>query len=405
MMLRSTFVMGIATVAIGLMLASMALPSPDGSTPSEWVELVDIYFRVAFLVLVTGLAAVGALIAIRRSDHPIGWLFLAAAPLTAISSFGTNLAALVVRGDTELHFSASLIIWLATWAFTPAIAILVFLVPLVFPTGRFLSRRWRRLAWFITLGFALAVVVTAFRAGPSDAAAGLPNPFGIPALTPIFDVIDFLLVVTVLATLAPVIVSIILRYRRAGPVERQQLRWFLYPASLTAASFGAALTNAPLEIVGLISWPTAIGSLALVPLAIGIAILRHRLFEIDRLVSRTLTYSLVTAVLIGVYLGAVVMLQVLLAPVVGDSSPLIVAASTLLVAALVRPVLRRIQAGIDRRFNRSRYNGEVTVRALSGRLRDITDVDRVADVLANSTTEALAPRTVSVWLRPRQADR
>jgi len=96
---------------------------------------VDIYFRVAFLVLVGGLAAVGALIAIRRSDHPIGWLFLAAAPLTAISSFGTNLAALVVDADSEPQFATSLVIWLSTWAFTPAIAILVFLVPLVFPDG------------------------------------------------------------------------------------------------------------------------------------------------------------------------------------------------------------------------------------------------------------------------------
>ena len=402
-MLRRILVLGTATVAIGLMLASMALPSPDGSTPSEWVELVDIYFRVAFLVLVGGLAAVGALIAIRRSDHPIGWLFLVAAPLTAISSFGTNLAALVVDADSEPQFATSLVIWLSTWAFTPAIAILVFLVPLVFPTGRFLSHRWRGLAWFITFGFALAVIVTAFRAGSSDAAAGLPNPFGIPALTPIFDVIDLLLVVTVLPTLVPVVVSIYLRYRRGGPVERQQLRWFLYPASLTATAFAAALTP-PLEIIGFISWPTAIGSLALVPLAIGVAILRHRLFEIDRIASRTLTYSLVTAVLVGVYLTAVLTLQFFLAPFTGDSSPLIVAASTLLVAALVRPVLRRVQAVIDRRFNRSRYDGEVTVRALASHLRDVTDI-RVADVLTQSAISALAPSTVSLWLRPTQADR
>ncbi len=404
-MLRRILVLGTATVAIGLMLASMALPSPDGTTPSEWVGLVDIYFRFAFLVLVGGLAAVGALIAIRRSDHPIGWLFLAAAPLTAISSFGTNLAALVVDAGSEPQFATSIVIWLATWAFTPAIAILVFLVPLVFPTGRFLSHRWRGLAWFITFGFALAVIVTAFRAGSSDAAAGLPNPFGIPALTPIFDVIDFLLVVTVLPTVVPVVVSIYLRYRRGGPVERQQLRWFLYPASLTATAFAAALTDAPLEIIGFISWPTAIGSLALVPLAIGVAILRHRLFEIDRIASRTMTYSLVTAVLVGVYLTAVLMLQFFLAPLTGDSSPLIVAASTLLVAVLVRPVLRRVQAVIDRRFNRSRYDGEVTIRALASHLRDVTDLNHVADVLTQSAISALAPSTVSVWLRPTQADR
>jgi hypothetical protein len=403
-MLRRTLLVGVAAASVLLILTGVILLYPEGPELQGPLAFAwGLYFRIALILMVAGLAIVGLLVAIRRPEHPIGWLFLVSAFLTSLSIFGGRLGVLVERGGGEPAFGTVLLLWISTWAFTPAIGILIFAVPLIFPTGRLLSSRWRVLAWISAAIWIPGTIVQAFRAGPAGS-GDIDNPFGIPALTPFFGVVDGILIAAFIPALFATIASVVLRYRRARSIERQQMRWFLYPATLAAFGFGLGLINPPIGGLAEVGWTVAFGSIALVPPAIGVAILRHRLFEIDRIVGRTLTYALVTSVLIGVYLAAVLTLQFVLAPILPDSSPLIVAASTLLVAALVRPILRRVQVVVDRRFDRSRYDSEITARALAGRLRDVTDLDRVSDALTQSAVRALAPRSVSVWLRPRQAE-
>jgi hypothetical protein len=190
--------------------------------------------------------------------------------------------------------------------------------------------------------------------------------------------------------------SLLLRFRRAGPVERQQLKWFVLAAALASATVMADVLGVP---VGGPVWTVVDAiSFALLPVAVGIAVLRYRLYEIDRILSRTVSYGLLTAALIGLYLLVVAVLRPLLEPVTGSSS-LAVAGSTLAVAAVFNPARRRLQAAVDRRFDRARYDADRAVQAFAARLRTQVDLDEVADGLRDTVVATVAPTRVVVWLR------
>jgi hypothetical protein len=331
---------------------------------------------------------VGAVIAARLPANPYGWVWCA----LGISYGVLAVSAAVAEGRALAGWWVTAVGYLAFLC----LAGLLLFVFLLFPTGRLPSRRWRWLSRAtVVLGLLLAgaTPVAPWALGldtlsprpPGGATGRLVADLVVTGVTGMF----------VLSLVA--MVSVISRFRRAGPVERQQLKWFVLAAGVNAVYFLADL------VVGV---PVPSGAWVLVqvlaiislPLAVGIAVLRYRLYEIDRIISRTVSYGLLTGGLIGFYLLLVTVLRPLLEPVTG-SSALAVAGSTLAVAAVFNPARRRLQAAVDRRFDRARYDAARAVDAFAARLRDQVDLDEVTAGLRDTVTATVAPTRVAVWLR------
>jgi hypothetical protein len=345
-------------------------------------------------------AVVGAVVAARRSENPIGWLLSAGGLLVGFGLFAGQYAyyTLVTRPGSLPGGQAML--WLAGWPFDAGLFLVLFLL-LLFPTGRLPSPRWRPVLRFAVAVYLADLVGRAFGPGPvsEDEFGPLRNPLGIEAaadLTPVVrSVVTTLLLVTGLAAVA----SLLARLRRAQGVERQQLKWFCYAAGLFVA---AAFVAVALPSVGSYTADTVSIMLGLtaLPVAIGIAILRYRLYDIDRLINRTLVYGLLTALLAGIY-AAVVLVGGQLFGGIGAKPPSwAVAGATLVVAALFQPARRRIQAVVDRRFNRRKYDATKTVEGFSARLRDEIDLDTLSAELLTVVDQTMQPSTMSLWLRP-----
>jgi hypothetical protein len=380
-----------AALAFALTIAAVLLPPVPGGA--------DTYMMAVFVLLMTGLVSMGLLITSQRPRNSIGWLLLVAAVLFGISIMGGGYAELSVsRYSRDLPLT-TFFAWVTGWTFAPAIGIVVIFVPLLFPTGRLPSPRWWPILIPAVLGPLAGAAPAAFRPGPMDVPGNIVNPIGIPGAGPLLDAVNLLSIMTAGPALLMVIVSLVLRYRRGDAVEREQIKWFAYPASVAAVALAIGLPD-----VGLISdiaWTIALSAMSLVPVAIAIAILRHRLFDIDVIINRTLVYGALSLLLAAIYIGSVLLLQELLRPLASDSG-LAVAASTLAVVALFQPLRRRIQAVVDRRFYRSRYDASKVVVGFMTRLRDEVELDHLTDELAGSISSALQPSSVLVWLRGRQ---
>jgi hypothetical protein len=277
------------------------------------------------------------------------------------------------------------------------LGLLPFLV-LLFPTGRLLSRRWRTVAW--ALGLVVGLYLTARLLTPGPVSPGLPaNPLGMESAEGLL-----LLVQTISGVAAPILAlatlaSLVVRFRRARGEERQQLKWFTFvvAADLVLIPGLGRVTEQVAPVLGeLVVFPVAV---SMIPIAIGVAVLKYRLYDIDRVINRTLVYGLLTVLLGAVYTVGVFGLGQLLDPVTGESA-LAVAASTLAVAALFQPARRRVQAIVDRRFNRRRYDAARTVDAFSIRLRDQVDLDTLTTELLTVVDQTVEPTTSSLWLRP-----
>jgi hypothetical protein len=282
--------------------------------------------------------------------------------------------------------------WELSWAL---LAVLL----LLFPTGRLPSRRWRPVAWAAWAVLVLAALAAPFVPGP--VAAGLPpNPIAIPLLAGVLRLAAGAAGVVLAGVILASVVSLIVRFRRARGAERQQLKWFAYGAALVFVLPVASVVGVHLPGPAGRLLPTAIFSA--VPVAIGIAVLRYRLYDIDRLINRSVVYGSLTVLLGGVYAGLVFALSQLLNPA-DQQSELAVAASTLVVAALFQPARRRIQGLVDRRFNRRRYDAARTVGAFSTRLRDQVDLDTLSAELLAVVDKTVQPNQVSLWLRPTPA--
>ncbi len=340
---------------------------------------------LGFIPVTTAFALVGALIAARTGNR-LGWFFLAVATVTAVSVAAEQYAG---RATTAQLPGAA---W-AGWTLTVVLGLVgpfVFLVPLLFPDGAPPSPRWRPVVWVA----AAAGVVEAVASGISDVNFSSNFPH---LRDPVVLVAPLGTAYNVATSIGPMVfvagaVSMIVRFRRSGDEQRQQFKWFMYASVFAAVVVLAAgqIGNNPL--------PEFEIAVPLIPVAVGIAILRYRLYDIDRLISRTLSYAIVTGLLVGLYAGLVLVAT----EVLSIRSPVAVAASTLAVAALFNPLRRRVQRVVDRRFNRARYDADRTIAAFASRLKDAVDLDSVQDDLAGVVNRALEPAHVSVWISQRE---
>jgi hypothetical protein len=334
-----------------------------------------------------GIPVVGALIASRLPANPYGWVWCLAGVAFAASNVGRPLGR--VAGWPTWA------VWvLEGWGFLSLLTLLI-LVFLLFPDGRVPTYRWRwvaRAALVTAALLLLAVLVTPNPDDPTEA-----SPWAVHGATGRFlgqAIVGGVYVLFGLAFAA--MSSLVLRYRRAGPVERRQLTWFMYATVINGVLLIVDMFGVVPE--GLINTAVFAVGFTLLPVSVGIAVLRYRLFEIDRIVSRTVSYGLLSALLIGLYLLVVALLGPLLEPLTGSSS-LAVAGSTLAVAAVFNPARRRLQAVVDRRFDRARYDAAQAVDAFAARLRTQVDVDEITAGLRDTVAATVAPTRVAVWLR------
>jgi hypothetical protein len=356
---------------------------------------------LTFVLAFSAYAMVGAVVASRRPRNPIGWVFLSVGVLTAIGSVGETYAEAAFSRPGPLSPAALLAAWTQTWFWYPLLVTATFVPLLLFPSG-LPSRRWRPVLWLLMVSVTSVTVLSALSSTLEAAGRTVPNPIGLSSMTAT-DIEESLLFqlfgILLTALMAASVVSLILRFRRSRGAERQQLKWFVYSAVLVGLSLVASITipayeRSPLAglVFGFAIW--------LIPISCGIAIMRYRLYDIDRIINRTIVYGVLTVLLAGVYVGTVVGLGTL----VGEST-LLVAASTLLVAALFRPARRRVQDVIDRRFYRSKYDAARTLEAFTARLREEVDLDSLTGDLVEVVRDTMHPTRASLWLRTPEARR
>jgi hypothetical protein len=362
-----------------------------------------IVFSISVLGLVFGV--VGALVASRLPRNPIGWLFCALALLFEFSILGD---AFIAYGGQASGFlpGRAWVAWILHWSnsgLAPALIILCFLL---FPTGRLPSARWRPLVWVVAGATVVYSASAAFAPGPLPDYS-IENPAGIESAGALRTVADASIQLLVVPLMLLSAVSLLVRLRRSAGTERMQLKWFAYAAALLAiylvvsnvldTLFGEILQGEAGDTVFFLLF---VAILSGIPVAMGVAILRYRLYEIDLIINRTLVYGALTVMLVLVYLGSVVSLQYVFRTLTGQDSQLTIVASTLAIAALFNPLRRRIQAFVDRRFYRRKYDAAKTLEGFSARLRDETDLQRLGDELVSVVRQTMQPEHVSLWLRP-----
>jgi hypothetical protein len=355
-------------------------------------------FIVALGVAFTAFMVVGAVIVAHRPGNAIGWIFSAIGLLAATGMLAMEYAAYAYVTRPGSLPGAILAAWYHWW-WDPMLGLILVFTPLLFPTGRLLSARWRPVAVVAAVAGAAIVVLNVLRPTITLQNRGyaVRNPIGVAGVQELEDgAVGAALLAIVVVCCVAAVVSVVLRFRRSRGVERQQLKWFTFAAALVIPCQLATDYLFPNSHLGTVVFGLAV---AFVPIAAGVAILRYRLYDIDRLINRTLVYGLLTALLGVVYAGCVFGLRQLLDPVSGESS-LAVAGSTLVVAALFQPARRRVQVVVDRRFNRRRYDAARTVEGFSGRLRDEIDLDTLATELLAVVDQTMQPTAMSLWLRP-----
>jgi hypothetical protein len=366
-----------------------------------------------FVLLLLTFPTVGALVASRHPENPIGWIFC------GVGLVGGVVASAAAYADEALQASSGPLpgvpyaTWLWTWASFPTAFLAATMLFLLFPDGRLPSplALWRPVAWTAVIGSAMNALGEAFGTGPS-----VPNSLAVGGT--VGDLLEMLsgfgsvlLLLGCLASLA----SPFLRLRWARGQERQQLKWFAYTIALTAACFILLLllpdeTSEPGSLVWKVSsvaWTIMIIGFLLIPLSVGVAMLRYRLYDIDIIINRTLVYGSLTATLALVYFGGVTATQAVLQTSTGQERlpQLVIVASTLVIAALFNPLRRRIQSFIDRRFYRRKYDARKTLQAFNSKLRDETNLEALNDDLVGVVRQTMQPEHVSLWLRPDTASK
>ena len=349
-------------------------------------------------VALVSAATIGAVLASRRPRHPVGWLLLA----QAVSLVATGAAAQYLTWgllDRRGVLPSTRFVALYYPACAGAVLILLGFVLLLTPTGSLPSPRWRwwaRAMAAVPVVLLLVVTLAPGSVDPYQQVVG--GPFDFRGLGGVLRIVNQLALA--FTTLAVVVAagSLVVRFRRASGVERQQLRWVALAAALLVPAAVAVLAGLALDATAVVTWAVT-AWVAGLPLAIGAAILRYRLYDLDRIISRTLAYGLLTVLLGGGYAAVVLGLGQLLGR---DSSP-VVAGATLAVAAVAQPARRRIQAVVDRRFNRRRYDAAQTIQAFSARLRHQVDLGTLTDELLAVVEQTMQPTQVALWLRPSQA--
>lgn len=378
----------VALMVLGEYLGGITGAAPDGST------LENLLTKIAF----ASFPAMGALIASRRPDNPIGWLLLAIGAGAGLLVASMGYAAFGLVHNEAGAPGATVAAWFEAWLWFPLILTIPTFLPLLFPTGRLPSRRWRPVAWFTAALTAGAVIPSMVEGRLVGSGYDVRNPIGIASLGDTEESLFSALGPILLVAIALCLASIVFRYRQGSTQERQQLKWValavLALLSMIALEDGLGL------MVPAVVFPLVLMGL---PVSMAVAVLKYRLYEIDRIVSRTLTYGVLTSALAGGYLLTVLVLQALLP--VSEDSPLVVAISTLGVVAAFGPLRTRVQRAMDHRFNRSRYDAGHTIEDFGARLRSETDLDSLVADLVAVTHQTMQPAAVSLWLREQELSR
>ena len=375
---------------------SRSCGDPRHRRPASWG------FRGASEAFGLTCGTVGVIVATRRPGNLNGWLFCAIGALFALQALINEYViagALVVPGGLP---ATTFLGWTLSWIWVLPLSIALIYLPLLFPTGSLVSRRWRAVAWLGVIGIVLFSVALAFEPGPIQQASFIDNPFGAAGIDMktyaalVLGPASLVFVTAVVLALS----SLVVRFRHASGDARQQIKWFALATMIAGATFGvylvlfASVGTSGTKAVEVLVIVTLMG----VPTAAGMAILRYRLYDIDRIVSRTISYGVITALLVAVFLVVNLGLQAALSSIT-SSNAWAVAGSTLLAAALFTPVRLRVQGAVDRRFDRSRYDAERLTVAFADRLRDEVDLSTLGDELDATVRRAIAPSSVALWLR------
>jgi hypothetical protein len=389
--------LALTALSVALMVFNLSLNAP---IYFYWLEPTTIAI---------GYSVIGAIIASRLPAHPIGWICCAIGFMGAVTTFCGEYAAHALLAHPEPLLGGKVMLWLGLWVWILMFGLIEFLL-FLFPTGRLPSTRWRPLAWLSAALTLMAAILMAISPdavldtlGPSVMGRiSLPSPLGVEGLPNLYLPVQTL--VLLLGGVAAA--SVVVGRRGARGVERQQIKWLLYAGAIFFV--GNVLKNTVFSPLGQVSWGLWVGYVLVGigglggPIAIGLAILRYRLYEIDTLINRTLVYGVLTGMLIAIYFGVVAAAQEIFRVLTGqaDQSHLAIVVSTLVIAALFTPLRRRIQSFIDRRFYRRKYDAAKTLEAFSAKLRDQTDLDALNAELVGVVRETMQPAHVSLWLRP-----
>jgi hypothetical protein len=390
--LTTAAVAGVLQVGIGD--TDWAAVLPDAKPPSEGVALTIL--DVAWL---TAFAVVGAMVASHRARNPIGWFLGAIPTFMAFPFLGESVYWRAARTHPrEPGLVAELGLWIANVWWIPAVILIFVFLPLLFPTGSPPTPRWRAVAWAAAGGGVVLFVGNAFDPGPLENYLWVDNPLGIEGMPAVIGWLGF---GVWMATSLLAAASIIVRFRRSRGAERQQLKWFTAAVAQLVVMF--VLSSLLQPVIGEdASWAMLATGFLCVAFAVAIGILRYRLYDIEVVINRALVYGGLTATLAGTYLASVLVLQLALSGLTGNSG-LAVAASTLAVAALFRPARDRFQALVDRRFYRRKYDAQRTLEAFAGRLRDEVALDALDAELRGVVQSTMQPAQVSLWLRAPEA--
>jgi hypothetical protein len=346
---------------------------------------------VAELMLGSSFAVVGWLIASRRAGNPLGWIYLAIG-LSQVGEAFLALAALygLVAAPGSIP-GADFLAWLGVFGWVPGFGLFMSFSLLLFPTGRLPSRRWRPVAWLAVVAMVLLGTPTAIAAWSHRGPDLISDSVTVPEWANTLQAVGLLLMTGVaIASVG----SIVVRFRHSSGLERQQLKWFTWAVAPAVAALVLSANGYSPIVWVFVAFVIA----PLLPLAVGIAVLRYRLYEIDRIVSRTIGWAIVTGTLVAVFALVVVGLQALLAPWT-ENNTLAVAASTLVAAALFAPLRGRVQRAVDRRFNRSRVDAERAVSAFASQARDGVDLGQLRLAVVTTARGAVAPSTAQLWMR------
>src|SRR5215213_9598508 len=386
----SACALSLALTALSLVLLRSNLSHPSAPGYDFWVPNT---------LVALGFSPVGAFVASHLPPkNPMGWLLCTIGLFMGVAHLSVESAIRALLAAPDSLAAGAAAAWMMSWFWILPVGLSVFLF-LFFPDGRLPSRRWRWFAWLSALLISLGAVYQAFAPGPVLGVGGVRNPLGIEGLPNAWQTIQAVLFALMFVSVA----SLFLRRLRSRGVERQQRKWFTF--SSTLAIGGVILTYTISEAIDAL-WLEWVGYVVLVvgfigiPISMGIAILHYRLYDIDILINRTLVYGSLSATLVALYFGGIVLLQRVFVALTGEKSTLAVVASTLVIAALFNPLRSRVQGFVDSRFYRRKYDTAKTLEAFSAKLRDETDLEALRSDLVGVVRETMQPAHVSLWLRP-----
>ena len=357
----------------------------------------DLYF----LLTETSAVLVGGLIASRQFRNPVGWFILGHAVCFTLGEFGRQYAIYGVLTNPNSLPLAGAMASPAYWAWFPGLMLISAFLPLYFPDGRLVSRRWRLVAWLAVFVTVYSTAFAVVRPG-SDETRGIPNPLGIEGLRDfhaLYGTLEVLLPASWILVGVLSVGSLVVRFLRSRGVERQQIKWVAYAAMFFIFWSVLARFLPDIRLLSILNEVIFIISLQGLWVATGVAVLGYRLYDVDLVVNRTLVYTLLTTTLVLVYAGSVVGLQVVFRVITGQETQLAVVASTLVIAVLFNPSRHRIQAFIDRLFYRKKYDAAKTLEDYSHRLREEVDLENLAGELVTVVEQTIQPSHVSLWLR------